>query len=143
MHNTEEDTIVQEPVSCSPANSAAGPICQARLGSHTIVPAHQKITMSATKPWEVRFQDLLDFKAQHGHCNVPRAKATDAPHRSLGRWVNKMRGHYKQHLLGKPSGPLTIDRIKLLEKAGFKWDGRNKNKSRPKTGGASTKAAAV
>ena len=92
--------------------------------------------MSTTKPWEVRFQDLLDFKAQHGHCNVPRAKATDAPHRSLGRWVNKMRGHYKQHMLGLPSGPLTTDRIKLLEKAGFKWDGRNTNKSRPKKGGS-------
>ena len=96
---------------------------------------------SNTKPWEERFSDLLDFKAQHGHCNVPRVKAPDGPYKSLGRWVNKMRGHYKQHLHGEASGPLTVERIQMMEEAGFQWDGRNVNK-RGKTGGASSCAAA-
>lgn len=90
-----------------------------------------------TIPWEDRYKDLLDFKALHGHCNVPRTRGPDAPYKSLGRWVNKMRGHYKGYLRGITSGTLTAERIQLLEKAGFQWDGRaGQNANRSLMGGA-------
>jgi hypothetical protein len=34
-----------------------------------------------TKTWEERYQDLLAFKEEHGHCNISRKEGT------LGEWV--------------------------------------------------------
>mmetsp|Transcript_33464 Transcript_33464/g.73406 ORF Transcript_33464/g.73406 Transcript_33464/m.73406 type:complete len:830 (+) Transcript_33464:265-2754(+) len=71
--------------------------------------------------WSERLAELRDFKAVHGHCNVPRGYA-DNP--SLGRWVNKQRCHYKHMKQGKQC-PMTPERSRTLEKEGFRWEIRN------------------
>lgn len=59
-------------------------------------------------PWSVKYNLLKKFKAQNGHCNVPRRNE------DLGRWVNNMRLVYKNKKLAK-------ERIEKLEKLGFLW----------------------
>jgi hypothetical protein len=36
-----------------------------------------------TLPWQTRFEQMLEFKAKTGHCNVPRHYKEDP---SLGEW---------------------------------------------------------
>ena len=61
--------------------------------------------------WDERFQQLVEYKKQNGHCRVPqRYKANP----QLGRWVNTQRKAYKK-------GKLSPEQIKSLEGIGFKW----------------------
>ena len=62
--------------------------------------------------WEERFSQLLAFKKEHGHCNVPQKKKLKYP--KLGLWVSTQRQMYKQ-------GKLGTDHIRRLEDIGFVW----------------------
>mmetsp|Transcript_10727 Transcript_10727/g.30171 ORF Transcript_10727/g.30171 Transcript_10727/m.30171 type:complete len:442 (-) Transcript_10727:244-1569(-) len=79
-----------------------------------------------------RLEQLKEFKAQNGHCNVNiRYKANP----TLGKWCNNMREQYKlfckkakleqegDDAAAKrlPRCPMNAERIRLLEEAGFKW----------------------
>ena len=58
--------------------------------------------------WTTRFDELVDFKNDHGDCNVPQGQG------SLGMWVNRQREEVK-------AGRLSEERIELLESIGFEW----------------------
>jgi hypothetical protein len=79
-----------------------------------------------------RLEQLKDFKAQNGHCNVKiRYKANP----TLGKWCNNMREQYKifckkakleqegdgAGVKRLPKCPMTAERIRLLEEVGFEW----------------------
>lgn len=64
--------------------------------------------------WEERYQELIEFKTKHGHCNVPFAY-DDKP--KLGAFVNAMRNQ-------KTAGSLSKQRVELLERCGFQWSAR-------------------
>ena len=74
--------------------------------------------------WHRHYNELLEFKAINGHCNVP---ARYVPNNRLGIWVTSQRQQYKNLNLLKSGNvqkrpiPLTEDKIKLLEEAGFEW----------------------
>ena len=59
-------------------------------------------------PWKDRFDELVQYKAEHGDCDVSTKKG------KLGKWVDKQRAVYK-------AGTLTQDRIDRLEGIGFRW----------------------
>ena len=59
--------------------------------------------------WTTRFDELVDFKNDHGDCNVPQGQG------SLGMWVNRQREEFK-------AGRLSEERIARLESIGFVWD---------------------
>ncbi len=61
--------------------------------------------------WEDRYQELIEFKEKHGHCNVPFEYKEVL---KLGAFVNAMRSH-------KTAGTLSQERIELLERIGFEW----------------------
>ncbi|EJK50105.1 hypothetical protein THAOC_30961, partial [Thalassiosira oceanica] len=63
---------------------------------------------SPTVPWETRFNELVQYKAKHGDCNVPRSQG------KLGTWVSTQRSAYT-------AGSLAQDRIDRLNSIGFKW----------------------
>eukprot|EP00978_Attheya_sp_CCMP212_P040934 scaffold228807_cov51-Attheya_sp.AAC.2 len=63
-------------------------------------------------PWDVRFQELVDFKRINGHMNVPDRSGP------LGRWVSNQRIRLLKE--GKDS-TLTIDRREKLESIGFQF----------------------
>ena len=43
--------------------------------------------------WEDQFQELTQFKKDHGHCDIPRSN------RKLGRWVNTQRLMYRRRAM--------------------------------------------
>ncbi len=62
--------------------------------------------------WERMFSALVQFKTEHGHCDVP-AKWSENP--QLGKWTNRQRTVYRR-------GGLSPDRVERLEALGFEWD---------------------
>ena len=59
--------------------------------------------------WEVRFQELVDYKRVHGHCNVPRDYKAN-PH--LGTWIGLQR---------RTKQTMSEERRKRLNSIGFTW----------------------
>ena len=78
------------------------------------------------KTFDEYMDDLRDFKAKHGHCDVPFLYSEN---KSLGYWVGKLRSMragtrtYKKKGSGFKESPhkLTEERIAQLDKMGFKW----------------------
>jgi Helicase associated domain len=68
--------------------------------------------------WESRFQELVAFLVQHGHCCVP-TRYEENP--SLAQWVKRQRYQYRLLQLAKPSS-MTSERQASLEQLGFIWD---------------------
>ena len=69
------------------------------------------------RKWEDRYAKLIEYKNKYGDCNVPQ-KCPD--NLLLGAWVSKQRKEYRNKKKGHHS-QITDDRIKSLEKIGFKW----------------------
>lgn len=59
--------------------------------------------------WETRYAELLQFKQEFGHVNVP------MKYKTLGQWVTKHRKAYR-------AGSLEESRIDRLNEVGFMWD---------------------
>lgn len=68
--------------------------------------------------WAERFQELVQFKAQHGHTLVPHSYP---PNPLLAQWIKRQRYQYKLKHLGRHS-TLTDARQQELEAMGFCWD---------------------
>jgi Helicase associated domain len=73
--------------------------------------------------WRKRYEELVEYKNIHGHCNVP--QSTD-----LGKWVKMQRENKHETDLKregktpqrkKPKPCLSEDRIAKLEAIGFQW----------------------
>lgn len=64
--------------------------------------------------WDESYEMLKEFKAAHGHCNVPKLYESDK-RRSLGSWVSMQRKRYHQ-------GLLKDDRLKKLKALEFTWE---------------------
>lgn len=58
--------------------------------------------------WDGRYEELKEYRAQHGHSNVPQNEGT------LGKWVCNQRQARKK-------GKLSEDRVRNLENIGFCW----------------------
>lgn len=72
----------------------------------------QAITLRAIdrlgSSWDERYGELIAYKVEHGHCNVPQS-------RGLGFWVFTQRQNYKR-------GNLNEGRCQRLEELGLDWD---------------------
>jgi hypothetical protein len=67
--------------------------------------------------WEERFEELVQFQGQYGHCN---ANATNNPsNHQLGVWIKCQRRQYRLFLAGKKSSGMSQERISKLESVGF------------------------
>ena len=73
--------------------------------------------------WETRYQQLIEYKAEHGDCNVPMRK--DDP--QLGEWVGQQRKQYKAKKEGKKAA-ITEERIQKLDGLGFTWQLRKRKR---------------
>jgi superfamily II DNA or RNA helicase len=62
--------------------------------------------------WEDRFKDLLIFRDQFGHCNVPRHFKADI---GLANWATKQRQK-------KRKGTLDLEKVARLTEIGFVWE---------------------
>ncbi|KAL9179467.1 hypothetical protein ACHAXT_008757 [Thalassiosira profunda] len=77
--------------------------------------------------WNDRYEQLLEFKKENGHCVVPQHYARNRP---LGKWVAKQREQYRFYREGKHSF-LTEERIDLLKSVGFVWKIKGRKKAVP------------
>lgn len=68
--------------------------------------------------WNERFDELKEFKARVGHCNVPSLFA-DNP--QLATWVKCQRRQYKLFKNERKAANITSQRITKLEEIGFEW----------------------
>jgi hypothetical protein len=75
-----------------------------------------------TYTFDKRFKDLMSFKAEYGHCNVPATQSNNNKHSSLGNWCSNIRRSYKAIKEGRSPGiKLSKPGIRRLENAGFEW----------------------
>jgi len=79
--------------------------------------------------WQKHYEELIEYKKVHGHCNVPARYQTN---RRLGIWVSAQRQQFKimnmpEELKPRRSAPLTLDRIRLLNVLGFTWTIRSRD----------------
>ena len=72
--------------------------------------------------WNERLEQLKEYKAQNGHCNV---STIDEGNKALGGWVNKQRVQYTLMLEGAKSH-MTQEKVRKLESIGFEWRLRKK-----------------
>lgn len=72
---------------------------------------------SRANSWSTRFDQLMEFKKQHGHCVIPCKYPLN---QKLASWVGTQRRQYQLRAKGETS-QITEERIKTLTKAGFEW----------------------
>jgi uncharacterized protein YbgA (DUF1722 family) len=65
------------------------------------------------KKWKMKYEQLVEFKREKGHCMVPHEYEVD---KSLGRWVGNQRNEHKNN-------KLRLDRKIILDEIGFAWKG--------------------
>jgi hypothetical protein len=70
---------------------------------------------SRANRWETNFSELLTFRDQYHHCNVPDGKRNRT---KLGKWVSVQRAFRKKGMLSK-------NRIQRLDAIGFCWSLKN------------------
>jgi len=79
-----------------------------------------KLSVSTYRTFDEWYAELMKYKKDVGHCDVPRTKSGE--YMSLGRWCGKLRVSYKkiqnQETLNMK---LTEEMIQQLEDAGFRW----------------------
>jgi hypothetical protein len=68
--------------------------------------------------WEIRFQELIEFKQIHRHCNVPHFYPNGDP--KLWNWVEQQRLEKRSKLAGKDHN-LKDGWEKRLNSIGFQW----------------------
>jgi len=73
------------------------------------------------KLWNERFEQLKQYKVDHGDCNVPQGWKGNI---QLGRWVSSQRSEYHVLKKGRPSR-MTEERLRKLEGIGFQWSLRS------------------
>lgn len=73
--------------------------------------------MTMKEKWEQMFTNLIKYKEENGHCNVP------LRHDKLGRWVEKQRTKFRRK-------ELSSWQIESLTSIGFEWKRQEHSKPR-------------
>lgn len=83
-------------------------------------------------PFNVRIQQLTEFKEEFGHCNVP--TKCEGKYKKLGIWVDRQRQQYKNRKAAEEASnmadpmkkiritSITREEIHCLEELGFVWE---------------------
>ncbi|CAJ1963741.1 unnamed protein product [Cylindrotheca closterium] len=86
-------------------------------------PSMQDERETADKTWKFRFQELLDYRKEHGNTLVPQR------HQQLGTWVSAQRKLYRLLQKGRHVPQLNDWKIQQLNDIDFIWFvGRNRDK---------------
>jgi len=68
--------------------------------------------------WTEKFEDLLRFREENGHCLVPNCHPENP---ALAQWTKRQRYQYKLKQDDKRT-TITDERVRALEEVGFVWD---------------------
>ena len=104
-------------------------------------PSRRKSGMRNAK-WEEKYQQLVQFQLQHGHCNVS-ANAKNSNHeelKQLAYWVTRQRAEMGRRMLGVKTMTMTQERIQRLKDIGFAFQlNEKRNPRKPRRAKASNK----
>lgn len=75
------------------------------------------------KKWHDMYAKLVKYKEEYGNCDAPKKSNK---YQNLGSWVDNQRSLYRHRKQGrtrtqKRAVELSLERIRLLEKIGFRW----------------------
>jgi hypothetical protein len=96
------------------------------LGSmSTVAHAHAPLSDALLKPemWDEKFQELLQFREDFGHCLVPHNWEQN---RKLAQWVKRQRYQFKLRCDGQRN-TLIDERLWALEEIDFAWSSHHAN----------------
>jgi len=125
----KEDGLPTRPFSMPPPNKRRRFNSMDNESKKTIkmIPHHNSLTAAdeisrfhrfQADQWKERFQDLIDFHEEHGHCLVP----YNYPEKQLlAQWVKRQRYQYKLKQRKRHS-TITDERQATLQQMGFVWD---------------------
>eukprot|EP00429_Kryptoperidinium_foliaceum_P004091 CAMPEP_0176007606 /NCGR_PEP_ID=MMETSP0120_2-20121206/3319_1 /TAXON_ID=160619 /ORGANISM="Kryptoperidinium foliaceum, Strain CCMP 1326" /LENGTH=596 /DNA_ID=CAMNT_0017340371 /DNA_START=353 /DNA_END=2143 /DNA_ORIENTATION=+ len=85
---------------------------------------HEDAFIQREKLWSFFYDQLKDYKAEYGHCDVP--KDVEGYHHGLFHWVRNQRQLYSKQLKKNASNSLTPQRKKMLDDLGFVWDNNHR-----------------
>jgi len=74
--------------------------------------------------WITKYNMLLKFRRDHGHCCVPSSSKKTTPYSPLATWVKCQRRLFRIKNQGKKKCALTDERVNLLNSIGFAWEVR-------------------
>eukprot|EP00538_Stauroneis_constricta_P002288 CAMPEP_0119548082 /NCGR_PEP_ID=MMETSP1352-20130426/2078_1 /TAXON_ID=265584 /ORGANISM="Stauroneis constricta, Strain CCMP1120" /LENGTH=511 /DNA_ID=CAMNT_0007593255 /DNA_START=88 /DNA_END=1623 /DNA_ORIENTATION=+ len=77
-----------------------------------------KIKCHQESQWRLRFNELMAYREEHGHCSVPHAYSDNV---ALAQWIKRQRYQFKLKLEGRHT-TLTNCRQQALDDIGFIWD---------------------
>lgn len=108
-------------VSQQPNRSASSSINQSKSTQFaTPSPRMKEVKFRAyqAENWTEKFEELLRFREENGHCLVPNCHPENP---ALAQWTKRQRYQYKLKQDGKRS-TITDERVRALDEAGFVWD---------------------
>ena len=70
------------------------------------------------RSWNERFEELVKFKEQHGHCTITKDSNVNP---KLVQWCQNARAHHRAFMLGKKTS-MTLERKNRLQELGFPWE---------------------
>ena len=79
------------------------------------------IWQAQSDKWMERVHELVEYKREHGNCNVPTRFSSNQP---LGSWIKCQRTQYRKFQRGEPCN-INQTRADLLTALGIDWDPRN------------------
>jgi len=100
------------------ATSTATATATATTMTATVEKKEVKFRAYQAENWTEKFEELLQFRDENGHCLVPNCHPENP---ELAQWTKRQRYQYKLNMDGKRS-TITSERIRALDEAGFVWD---------------------
>jgi hypothetical protein len=88
------------------------------LPSSTSTTANHRQKKRKYHTFEERLAQLADYKEKNGNCNVPQSFQR---YGNLGSWIDNQRYEYKLYNEKNKPSLMKKERIRVLEKLGFKW----------------------
>jgi hypothetical protein len=118
----ENSSATTDEIMVHGSNEDANPGSSLRLSTVAATTRVHKRKKRCFKTFDERLKDLMAFKAEYGHCNVPCTRSRNNKHYTLGAWCSTMRNSYRTIKEGGISTHrLSKANIKRLENAGFQW----------------------
>ncbi|KAL7504325.1 hypothetical protein ACHAXN_002006 [Cyclotella atomus] len=103
----------QKPIECVKNNQdTASKASQIRYTTFSGIRKLHESTKERTQAslWNERFNELQEYKRQHGNCRVPRKYSN-----TLHHWVDQQRKYFRE-------GKIHQDRLQRLNEIGFSWN---------------------
>mmetsp|Transcript_5024 Transcript_5024/g.12869 ORF Transcript_5024/g.12869 Transcript_5024/m.12869 type:complete len:342 (+) Transcript_5024:191-1216(+) len=118
----QQQTQTPKPIECT----SSKPTTECPSGSNgngsaltaaTTIIKQVKFRAYQAENWTEKFEQLLRFREDHGHCLVPNFHPEN---QALAQWAKRQRYQYKLKLASKRS-TITDERVKALDEVGFVW----------------------